>query len=149
MAYTSIIFKNPNTGAMKEAPVGFSWTTFFFGCFPALFRGDVKYGVIQFVIAMVTMGLSNIVFAFIYNKLYIKDLIGQGFKAQSIASGDMNFASAKIGMQIPTAGSRVIEGGNRIHKKPAECRLFADRLTHCNKNTSNGLSFNRPSKSGG
>ena len=101
MAYTSIIFKNPNTGAMKEAPVGFSWTTFFFGCFPALLRGDVKYGVIQFVIAMVTMGLSNIVFAFIYNKLYIKDLIGQGFKAQSIASGDMNFASAKIGMQIP------------------------------------------------
>ncbi len=101
MAYTSIIFKNPNTGAMKEAPVGFSWTTFFFGCFPALFRGDVKYGVIQFVIAMVTMGVSNIVFAFIYNKLYIKDLIGQGFKAQSIASGDMNFASAKIGMQIP------------------------------------------------
>lgn len=69
--------------------------------FEELFRGDVKYGVIQFVIAMVTMGLSNIVFAFIYNKLYIKDLIGQGFKAQSIASGDMNFASAKIGMQIP------------------------------------------------
>nr|WP_252979164.1 hypothetical protein [Pseudomonas cyclaminis] len=56
---------------------------------------------IQFVIAMITMGVSNIVFAFIYNKLYIKDLIGQGFKAQSIASGDMNFASAKIGMQIP------------------------------------------------
>lgn len=105
MAYTSIIFKNPNTGAMKEAPVGFSWTTFFFGFFPALFRGDLKYGLIQFVIAMITMGLSNIVFAFIYNKFYIKDLIGQGYKAQSIASGDLNFASAKIGMQIPTLGT--------------------------------------------
>ncbi|WP_439854045.1 hypothetical protein [Pseudomonas yamanorum] len=101
MAYTSIIFKNPNTGSMKEAPVGFSWTTFFFGCFPALFRGDLKYGLLQFVIAIITMGFSNIVFAFIYNKFYIKDLIGQGFRAQSIASGDINFASAKIGMQIP------------------------------------------------
>ncbi|WP_226476723.1 hypothetical protein [Pseudomonas sp. MWU16-30323] len=101
MAYTSIIFKNPNTGSMKEAPVGFSWTTFFFGCFPALFRGDLKYGLLQFVIAIITMGFSNIVFAFIYNKFYIKDLIGQGFKAQSITSGDINFASAKIGMQIP------------------------------------------------
>jgi len=101
MAYTSIIFKNPNTGAMKEAPVGFSWTTFFFGFFPALFRGDLKYGLIQFVIAVITFSFSNIVFAFIYNKLYIKDLIGQGYKAQSIASGDLNFASAKIGMQIP------------------------------------------------
>ena len=26
MAFTKIIFKNPNTGAIKEAPVGFSWT---------------------------------------------------------------------------------------------------------------------------
>lgn len=38
---------------------------------------------------------------FMYNKFYIKDLIGSGFKAQSIASGDMNYASAKIGTQIP------------------------------------------------
>ena len=51
------------------------------------------------------MGLSNLVFMFIYNKLYIKDLIGAGFKAQSIASGDMSFASAKIGMQIPMLDS--------------------------------------------
>lgn len=86
---------------MKEAPVGFSWTTFFFGFFPAMFRGDWKYALIQLVIAFITLGFSNIVFAFIYNKLYIRDLIGAGFKAQSIASGDMNFASAKIGMQIP------------------------------------------------
>jgi hypothetical protein len=101
MAFTSIIFKNPNTGAMKEAPVGFSWTTFFFSFFPALFRGDWKWAIIQFIIAMITFGLSGFVFMFIYNKLYIKDLIGSGYKAQSIANGDMNFASAKIGMQIP------------------------------------------------
>ena len=101
MAYTSIIFKNPNTGAIKEAPVGFSWTTFFFGLFPSLFRGDYKWAIIQFLIALCTFGLSGIVFAFIYNKLYIKELIGSGFKAQSIASGNMNSVSANIGMQIP------------------------------------------------
>ncbi|MDM7858876.1 hypothetical protein [Thiopseudomonas acetoxidans] len=101
MAFTSIIFKNPNTGAMKEAPVGFSWTVFFFGFFPPLFRGDWKWAIIMFIIAMITFGLSNLVFMFIYNKLYIKDLIGSGYKAQSIASGDMSFASAKVGMQIP------------------------------------------------
>lgn len=38
---------------------------------------------------------------FMYNKFYIKDLIVSGFKAQSIASGDMNYVSAKIGTQIP------------------------------------------------
>ena len=101
MAYTSIIFKNPITGVVKEAPVGFSWTTFLFGFFPALFRGDWKWAVIQIIIAMITMGLSGLVFMFIYNKLYIKDLIADGFKAQSIGSGDMSYASAKIGMEIP------------------------------------------------
>ena len=53
------------------------------------------------IIQLCTFGLGAIVLSFIYNKLYIKDLIGAGFKAQSIGSGDMNFASAKIGMQIP------------------------------------------------
>ncbi|MFD1007018.1 hypothetical protein [Oceanisphaera ostreae] len=101
MAFTSIIFKNPNTGAIKEAPVGFSWTVFFFGFFPPLFRGDWKWAVIMLLLASFTFNLSSIVFMFIYNKLYIKDLIGSGFKAESIASGDMSFASSRIGMNIP------------------------------------------------
>jgi len=101
MAFTSIIFKNPNTGCIKEAPVGFSWTVFFFGFFPPLFRGNWKWAVILFLLSLITMGLSNLIFMFIYNKLYIKDLIGEGFKAQSIASGDMAYASARVGMEIP------------------------------------------------
>ncbi|MFT4630278.1 MAG: hypothetical protein ACI9WC_003305 [Arenicella sp.] len=101
MAYTSIMFENPNTGVIKVAPVGFSWTTFFFLFFPALFRADWKWGGIQFILIVLTFGCSNFVFMFIYNKLYIKDLIGSGFKARSIQSGDMDWASGKIGMKIP------------------------------------------------
>lgn len=101
MAYTKIIFENPNTGAIKEAPVGFSWTVLLFGFFPALFRSDWKWGVIMFILALVTMGLSGLIFMFIYNNLYIKELIGSGYKAKSIGSGNMDEASAKVGTQIP------------------------------------------------
>jgi len=101
MAFTSVVFKNPQTGAMKEAPISFSWTVFFFGFFPALFRGDIKWAAIMFVIACFTFSLSNLVFMFIYNRLYVQDLIAAGFKAQSIAKGELGYASAKLGFEIP------------------------------------------------
>ncbi len=101
MAFTEISFKNPNTGAMKSAPVGFSWTTFFFSCFPPLFRGDFKYAIIILLVQFVTFGFGGVIFAFFYNSLYIKGLIGEGYKATGIANGDMNYASSKVGMEIP------------------------------------------------
>ncbi|SFF31544.1 hypothetical protein SAMN04487969_12528 [Paenibacillus algorifonticola] len=75
-------------GAIKEVKVGFSWTTFFFGFFPALFRGDLKWAAIMLVAAIAvgifTLGigawLPGIVFSFIYNKMYIKELLEKGYR---------------------------------------------------------------------
>ncbi|RPF54235.1 DUF2628 domain-containing protein [Aquisalibacillus elongatus] len=74
-------------GLQKEVKIGFSWTTLFFGFFPALFRGDLKWGAIIFLtslfIGIITMGIGTwvpgVVFAFIYNKLYIKELIEKDY----------------------------------------------------------------------
>lgn len=101
MAYTHINFKNPVTGEMRRAPVGFSWTTLFFGFFPALFRSDWKWTLIMFILNIITYCLSSFVFMFIYNKLYIKDLINKGYKAVSIDDGNYTQASSKIGIEIP------------------------------------------------
>jgi len=77
-----MVFLVKNNGT-KNAPTGFSWTTFFFGFFPAIIRGDIKWGLIMLGIALVTGGLSWLVFPFIYNKIYIKSLIEIGYKPKS------------------------------------------------------------------
>ena len=101
MAYATLLMENPLTGQMKEAPVGCSWTTFFFGFFPALFRGDFKWAIIIFLLALITVGLSGLVFMFIYNKLYIKDLIADGFKVKSIVNSNADQLRIRLQMDLP------------------------------------------------
>ena len=101
MAYTKVVFENPKTGHLKEAPIGFSWTVFFFGFMPPLFRGDWKWGIIMFILTIITVGFSQLVFMFIYNKLYVKGLIETGFKAKSVEIGNIDQISQKIGIKIP------------------------------------------------
>jgi len=74
-----ITLKHKDSGVIKTAPTGFSWTTFFFGCFPAFIRGDIKWGIIMFGLAFLTFGVSWLVFPFIYNKQYIKGLMEKGY----------------------------------------------------------------------
>lgn len=81
-----ITLKNP-AGLTKSVKVGFSWTTFFFGFLPALFRGDLKWAIIMFIIEAVlgsfTLGIGSfitgLIFSFVYNKIYIKELIEKGY----------------------------------------------------------------------
>ena len=101
MAYTQIVFENPQTGKIKEAPVGFSWTVLFFNFFPPLLRGDLKWGIILLILAVFTGGLSGLVFMFIYNKLYIKGLIEAGYKAKSVEVGSMGEVSDKLALDLP------------------------------------------------
>ena len=70
---------NNVTREIREVPVGYSWTTLFFGFFPALFRSDYKWAFIQFVAEAITGGLAQIFFSFTYNKYHINELINKGF----------------------------------------------------------------------
>ena len=80
MAYMIETFDNKISGQIREAPVGFSWTNLFFGAFVPLFRGDWKWAIIQYLLVLPTFGLSCLIFPFIYNSLYTKDLIKNGFE---------------------------------------------------------------------
>ena len=98
MAFATIHFKGPN-GIVKDAPVGFSWTTFFFGFFPALIRGDWMWALIMIPCAFVFPFISNIVFSFIYNRIYIKNLIKQGYKVSSY-TGNKQFIEMKAQIRL-------------------------------------------------
>ena len=85
--------KNPATNQFKQCKVGFSWTTFFFGFWVPLFRGDWKWLIVMLLLDLIGIfsfgivsGIANLVFAFIYNKLYVQDLVVNGFKPTDDAS---------------------------------------------------------------
>ena len=67
-------------GEQKVIKTGFSFTSFFFGAFVPIFRGDGIGFLIQFALACVTMGVSWLVVPFTYNKAYEDRLRGQGWK---------------------------------------------------------------------
>jgi hypothetical protein len=101
MAYNSIHFENPHTGALKEAPVGFSWTMFFFGFFVPLIRGDWKWSIVCLLIISITGGVFWFVFPFFYNKLYVKELISQGYKVKLIKEGNLNNIEKRLNLSLP------------------------------------------------
>ena len=97
MAFATVNLEK--SGLIKEAPVGFSWTTLFFGMFPALFRGDFKWTLIMLIVGFVTVGLAFLVFAFIYNRLYITSMIESGYKIKNY-SGNKALIEAKLSMKL-------------------------------------------------
>lgn len=102
MAYATVNFENPITGHLRQAPVGFSWTTLFFGLIPSLFRGHWVGALIQLICAVITFGISGLVFPFIYNKMYLNHLVNQGFKVTG-STVPIPEIERKIGRKLPTA----------------------------------------------
>ncbi|WP_147694706.1 hypothetical protein [Vogesella mureinivorans] len=98
----AIKLKNPHTGLTKTGYIGFSWTTFFFGFFPALFRGDfitfIGGFIISIIIALVTAGIGaffiGIIWAFMYNKYYTRKLIEKGYQLND--TPELNREAASI-----------------------------------------------------
>src|SRR4051794_128185 len=81
---------NEFTGETKAVPTGFSWTVFFFGFFVPASRGDGAWAAIMFIAGLFTWGLSNIVFAFLYNNLYRDKLLERGFRVPGTGGPSWN-----------------------------------------------------------
>lgn len=70
---------NPNRMSNTVGYEGFSWTCLFFGPFPALFRGDLLGFLVMLAAAILTLGLSGLVFMFVYNRWHYTRLLAAGY----------------------------------------------------------------------
>jgi len=83
----AISLYHPRSGLSIDGIYGFSWTTFFFGPFPALFRGDWGMGIL-FILIWLTAGIIfaplglvvHLGAAFIYNRRYTLRLLERGYR---------------------------------------------------------------------
>jgi len=105
-----VLFVHKETEKKRIGYVGFSWTTLFFGPFPSLFR---KYyaGVVCWIILLVPvkaifnwsgyadldaiLGITNLIWAFEFNKLHAKDLLDRGYEIKS-SELPLEIATARI-----------------------------------------------------
>lgn len=101
---SKLILQHPNTGIIKSAPVGFSWTTLFFNWFPALLRGDFKWFIIQLLLSPFL--LPQLIFAFTYNKIYLQRMLEKGYKVKSTGGASISTLNAKLGMELPLLSPR-------------------------------------------
>ena len=77
---TQILIKHNKSGVIKYGKYGFSWTYLFFGFFIPLYRGELGVGVLHIIFSMLTLGLSNLIFAFIYNKQFMLRMLTTGWE---------------------------------------------------------------------
>ncbi len=102
---TKIMLKHRDSGLVKIGYFGFSWTTLFFGFFPALFRGDFLTFIGAFVViailAIPTFGIGSavamFVWAFLYNKYYTRKLLERGY---AFADTEALVTQAKISLGV-------------------------------------------------
>jgi hypothetical protein len=67
-------------GVVKELKVGFSWTTFFFGGWVALFRGQWGEVVKWWLLNPITIGIWGICQCWTANKKHVISYIEKGYE---------------------------------------------------------------------
>ena len=86
-----------NSGLAKNGYVGYSWTYLVFGWFVPMFRGELGIGVLHFAFTLISAGLSQLIFPFIYNRQYMTRMLTSGCQ---LDSSDPNYDLAKHKLNV-------------------------------------------------
>ena len=93
MAGNRATLYHKGTERTREAPVGFSWTTLFFGPFRHAVSMDWKWFLGSLLLALCTVGLTNPVLRFMINRLHLRDLVRDGYRLRSMRHGVVSLLS--------------------------------------------------------
>lgn len=81
----AVPIKHATSGLVKTGRYGFSWTYLFFGWFVPLFRGELGVAALHLLFTMFTVGLWQLICAFLYNKQYMTRMLSMGW----VLAGDV------------------------------------------------------------
>lgn len=87
-------------GNKKVIKEGYSWTTYFWGFWPSLIRGDFKSALKLFLLGIITLGIYPTYKSFNINKDYENYLINKGYK--EVGREDIGFKSHPILERVVT-----------------------------------------------
>ena len=87
------------SGIAKNGYIGYSWTYLFFGWFVPVVRGELGVGVLHLVITLVSFGLSQLIFPFLYNRQYMNRMLTSGWV---LDIADPNYETARQKLNIVT-----------------------------------------------
>ena len=99
-----LILEHPHYGLIKQAHVGYSWTTPLFPKLPSLLRGDFKGFIIQLLLDC-TLFFPIFIFPSIYNKQYVQRLLSAGYKVHATKGISIDEPKRKLGINLPELGS--------------------------------------------
>lgn len=94
---TVVMMKHAQSGLVRKGFFGFSWTTLFFGGWPAIFRGDFIVGAVFIILQIFTVGVAGFIWAFLYNKNYTRKMLEKGYQFAD-SEGVVSLAKASIGV---------------------------------------------------
>jgi CHASE2 domain-containing sensor protein len=85
------------SGMVKDGYVGYSWTYLVFGWFVPVVRGELGIGVLHLVITLVSFGISQLIFPFLYNRQYMVRMLTNGWE---LDASDPNYELARRKLNI-------------------------------------------------
>jgi hypothetical protein len=87
-----IELKNIYNQTIKKVPIGYSWLSLVFLFLVPLFRKDWEWFFTYFLVTIFTLGIAIPIIAYMYNKIYIYNLIKTGYIASNQKSGELLFS---------------------------------------------------------